>query len=355
MIQGGVETHCLELYTRLEAFDDIKITVYRRKPYVNPGNRVSRHRNIKFIDFRVPKSMYFETFLHSFYSAIHALFQRYDIIHIHNIGPGFFIPLLKLTGAKIVLTYHSISYMHQKWNYLARKFLYMSEKISLPQSDYVIFISKIVEKEMASKYAINNHKFISNGVNIPVRSENSEYIETLGLEKQKYVIAVGRYLEEKGFDYLIRAFGKINLPGYKLVIVGDTDYVTTYSKKLKSFAKKNGVILTGFIKDEKLNQIFSHAKLFVMSSFSEGLPIALLEALSYNLDVLVSNIPANIQIGLNEEDYFKVGDEEMLQDKIIKKLSGRTKHNYQDILLKNYNWDKIAADTYSIYQSLTGH
>lgn len=351
-IQGGVETHCHELYTRLSALKDTKIIVYRRKPYINEKNKESDNENIRFVDFRVPKSMYFETILHSFYSAIHALFQNFDIIHIHNIGPGFFIPILKLSGAKIVLTYHSISYQHLKWNYLAKQFLHLSEKISLPHSDFVIFISKVIEAEMVEKYGFKNHKYISNGVNIPEKSKETNFIESLGLESNKYIIAVGRYLEEKGFDYLIRAFKKSDQKGYKLAIVGDSDYVTPYSKKFKAFAQENDVVLTGFIKGEKLNQIFSHAKLFVMPSFSEGLPIALLEAMSYNLDVLVSDIPANLQVGLNETDYFKVGDEAELAEKLKNKLSGTQQYNYQEVLLKNFNWDRIATETYDIFREI---
>ena len=351
-IQGGVETHCMELYTRIATFGETKVTIYRRKPYINSKNKYPNYKNIRFVDFNVPKRMYFETFLHSFYSTIHALFQRYDIVHIHNIGPGFFIPLLKLTGAKIVLTYHSISYTHQKWNSFAKWFLYLSEKISIPNSDFVIFISKVIESEMVKKYTINRYKLVLNGVSFPNKSVSSDYVEYLGLERQKYIIAVGRYLEEKGFDYLIRAFSKTNITDYKLVLIGDTDYPTNYSKKLKSFAKENNVILTGFIMGEKLNQIFSFARLFIMSSFSEGLPIALLEAMSYNIDVLVSDIPANLQIGLNKDDYFNVGDENVLKGKIISKLSEYKERNYADILTVNFNWDKIALETYYVYKNL---
>lgn len=351
-IQGGVETHCHELYSRLSGLGDTQITVYRRKPYVNEKNKNPNIPNIRFVDFNVPKNMNFETIIHSFFSSIHALFKRYDIVHIHNIGPGFFVPILKLSGAKIVLTYHSIGYQHLKWSCFARNFLRLSEKISLPCSDYVIFISKAIENEILEKYRIKKYKFISNGVNIPVKSERTEFIDSLGIEKNKYVIAVGRYLEEKGFDYLIESFRQADLPGYKLVIVGDSDYSTPYSKKFKSFARENGVILTGFIKGENLNQVFSHAKLFVMSSFSEGLPIALLEAMSYNLNVLVSDIPANLQIGLNESDYFKVGDVGELAEKIRTKLTGNTEHDYHEILLTNFNWDRIAVQTHDVYSGL---
>ena len=352
-IQGGIETHCMELYTRIALDSNNLITVYRRKPYLDSMNRNAKFTNIRFVDFNVPRSKFLETFLHSFISTLHALFQRYDIVHYHNTGPGFFIPLLFFSGARVVFTYHNISYTQKKWNFAAKKFLSLSEKISLNNSDYVIFISEIIKTEMLKKYPVNNYKVIFNGVRIPDLSTQWDYIDSLGLEKQKYVIAVGRFLEEKGFDYLIRAFKKADVSDFRLVLAGDTDYPTGYSNKLKELAMENDVILTGFIKGEKLNQIFSYAKLFVMSSFEEGLPIALLEAMSYNIDVLASDIPANLQIELNKDDYFRVGDEEELKTKIKEKLSGNNKRSFGEILSVRFNWDKIAHETNNIYKKLT--
>lgn len=352
-IQGGIETHCLELYTRIARIGDNNITVYRRKPYLNSKNRNATFKNIRFIDFSVPRSKFFETFLHAFLSTLHAIFQNYDIVHFHNTGPGFFIPLLKLTKTKVVFTYHNVSYTQKKWNSAAKGFLTLSEKISLKNSDFIIFISEVIKSEMIKKYNIRKYGVIFNGVCLPGKSDNSDYLESLGLKKQKYIIGVGRFLEEKGFDYLIRAFRKTNITDYKLVLVGDTDYPTEYSNKLKALAKENDIVLTGFIKGEKLNQIFSFARLFVMSSFEEGLPIALLEAMSYNIDVLVSDIPANLQIALDTDDYYKVGDEEELTKNILKKLSGFKKRSFGEILSTKFNWDKIAIETNNIYLNLT--
>lgn len=352
-IQGGIETHCKELYTRIARNSCNAITVYRRKPYLNSRSRDAKFPNIRFVDFSVPRSKFLETFLHSFISTLHAIFQRYDIVHYHNTGPGFFIPMLLFSKAKVVFTYHNVSYTQKKWNFAAKRFLSLSERISLNNSDYVIFISEVIKAEMVKKYGINNYTVIFNGVCLPEIAAQSDYLESLGLEKQKYVIAVGRFLEEKGFDYLIRSFRKTNISEYKLVLAGDTDYPTDYSDKLKALAKENGVVLTGFIKGEKLNQIFSHAKLFIMSSFEEGLPIALLEAMSYDIDVLVSNIPANLQIGLSPEDYFRVGDEEELKSKILEKLSLNKKRSFSEILSERFNWDKIAIETNNIYEQLT--
>jgi len=346
LVQGGIETHCMELYSRLALFDDNRITVYRRTPYLNSWNRNAQFKNIKFVDFRVPRSKNLETFLHSFLATIHAIFQHYDIVHYHNTGPGFFILLLKIfTGAKVIFTYHNVSYSQKKWSRFAKGFLNLSEKVSLTQSHFVIFISDVLKEQMLAKYKIGHYKVISNGVNLPVPSENSDYIESLGLEMKGYVVSVGRFLEEKGFDYLIRAFRKAGLNGLKLVIAGDTDYPTQYSEKLKALARENGVILTGCIKGEKLNQIFTFARLYVMSSYEEGMPIALLEAMSYEIDVLSSDIPPNLLVGLDKDDYFRVGDEDDLKEKILLKLNKSKEHSFREFLQNRYNWDKIAAET----------
>jgi glycosyltransferase involved in cell wall biosynthesis len=231
-IQGGIETHCMELYARISLIEGNRIVVYRRTPYLNTGNKNPGYENIRFVDIAVPRSKNFETLLHSFLATIHAIFQHYDIVHYHNTGPGFFIPLLIFSRAKIFFTYHNVSYTQKKWSPFAKRFLNSSEKISLTHSDYVIFISEIIKSEMLAKYNIRNYKVIPNGVNLPVKTENSEYIDSLGLQKKKYVMAIGRFLEEKGFDYLIRAFVKADISGYKLVIAGDSDYPTEYSGRL---------------------------------------------------------------------------------------------------------------------------
>lgn len=353
-IQGGIETHCQELYTRLANTADCRVTVYRRIPYLNDRTRNVKYNNIRFIDFNVPRNKFLETFLHSLFASVHALFQGYDIVHYHNTGPGFFIPIVKLSGSKVVFTYHNVSYTQQKWNSFARRFLARSEKTSMRRSDYIIFISKVIQAEMIEKYGIDdrNSSVIFNGVQLPKRSQNDDFLRYLGLERHKYILGVGRFLEEKGFDYLIRAYRKAGVSKIRLVLAGDTDYPTAYSASLKRLAAVNEIILPGFVKGDQLNQLYTFARLFVISSYSEGLPIALLEAMSYDLDVLASDIPANMQVGLPENDYFKAGDEEALTNAIIKKLAEENKRSFGEVLSKRFNWTEIASDTRNIYQKL---
>jgi len=353
-IQGGIETHCQELYTRLALIEGNHVTIYRRKPYLDKEKKNAVFKNIRFIDISVPQNKSFETFLHSLFSTVHAIFQKYDIVHYHNTGPGFFIPIVKLSGAKVVFTYHNVSYTQKKWNRFAKYFLTISEKISLTWSDFIIYISDVIRSEMKERYNIadNRSKIVFNGVRLPEKSSESDYLNELGLEKNGYILSVGRFMEEKGFDYLIRAYKATGKSNIKLVLAGDTDYPTEYSRKLKMLANENGIILTGFIKGEKLRQLFSFARLFVISSYSEGLPIALLEAMSYDLDVLASDIPANSEIRLDKNDYFRTGDEEALAQAILKKLSVPSRRSFRHVLSERYDWDIITEETNQVYQTL---
>ena len=161
---------------------------------------------------------------------------------------------------------------------------------------------------------------------------------------------MGRFVPEKNFHQLIRAFAALKQQNYKLVLAGDTDFEDDYSRKLKSLAKENGVILTGFIKGKKLHELLTHAHCFVLPSSHEGLPIALLEAMSYDLPVIVSDIPANQEVGLAFDCYFQTGNEGQLQEKLQKNLM-------QDFYpvhysMDEYNWDKIAEQVVSVYENM---
>ncbi|SHJ12685.1 hypothetical protein SAMN05444280_11197 [Tangfeifania diversioriginum] len=347
-IQGGIETHCEELYTKIADNFNCEIIVFRRKPYVKEYNTI--YKQIRFIDLWVPKNKYLETFLHSFLSTVYTIFLNPDIAHYHNTGPGAFIPILKLFNIKVVFTYHNLSYTQKKWNKASKLFLHLTERISINFSDSIIFISGTMKNILVEKYKLSKWEIIRNGIKTPKRAVHSDYLESLGLEKYNYILAIGRFLEEKGFDYLIDAYKLTGVSDIKLVIAGDTDYPTTYSKKLKNKAKANNIILTGFIKGEKLQQIFSFSRLYIMSSFQEGLPISLLEAMSYNIDVLSSDIPPNLEVGLEENDYFEAGNSEVLSRKILAKLQNPTVRDFDNKLNETYNWDSIALSTFNVYK-----
>lgn len=145
--------------------------------------------------------------------------------------------------------------------------------------------------------------------------------------------------------------------GWKLVIAGKADHEDKYSRELEKKAKASpNIILTGFITGKPLQELYSHAGLFVLPSYYEGLPIALLEAMSYGLSCIVSDIPANKEVGLSEERYFKAGDIEGLSSKIkefaAKPMTEEQKSRQIALLKEKYDWNKIAEETLKVYQEI---
>jgi glycosyltransferase involved in cell wall biosynthesis len=350
-VQGGVETHCEELFPRLVK-RGCHVELITRKPYIDRERRKKAYGGVKLKHLYAPKKRSVEAIIHSILGVIYARTRNPDIIHIHAIGPSLVVPLAKLLGLKVITTNHGPDYDRQKWGKIAKLVLKIGEKFGAKYSDKIIVISTVIQNNLRELYKRYDTDLIYNGVNIPNISDKCDYLKELGVEKRKYIFTAGRFVPEKGFHDLIKAYEMIKSKEYKLVISGDSDHPSQYRDELNKMAKENGVILTGFIKGEKLQQLFSHAALFVLPSYHEGLPIALLEAMSYNLRVLVSNIPANKAVNLDYKHYFSVGNIQQLSVKIDKIINSKFKTNYQDLIKKKYNWDIIAQKTFNVYKSL---
>lgn len=350
-ILGGVETHCEKLYPRLAQMG-CDVTVIRRKGYVEKNNEIEEYKGVHLLDVFSPKQKSIEAIFHSIVGVVKAKRLHPDILHIHAIGPSLVVPFAKLLGMKVLTTHHGPDYDRQKWNRVAKRLLRIGESCGAHFSDRVIVISEVIRDLLEKKYHCNKKlELIYNGVDLPAKAKKTDYIESLGLAPQKYMIAVGRFVEEKGFHDLVEAYEKIDTD-MKLVLVGDADHESEYSANLKEMAKSAGVILTGFIKGEQLNQIFSYAGLFILPSYHEGLPIALLEAMSYNLNVLVSDIPANMEVDLPSGDYFAVGDVAQLAKKLKSKTEAHEERDFLPIVKQKYNWDEIAKQVLQVYDKM---
>lgn len=350
-IQGGVESHCEALFPLIKQ-KEIDITIVRRSHYVIPENKIKEFKGIKLVDIYSPKIKSIEAIFHTVLSVIYAKYKGFKYIHIHAIGPSLVIPFARLIGIKVIMTHHGPDYDRQKWGKLAKLSLKLGEWCAAKYANEIIVISETINKILNEKYKRYNAHLIYNGVNIPNKVKNSLYIESLGLERKKYIIAVGRFVPEKGLHDLIEAYLSSGVKA-RLVLVGDADHESKYSMKIKRLAINNGIVLTGFIKGDKLNEIFTHAALFVMPSYHEGLPIALLEALSYNLRVLVSDIPANKEVEIEKINYFRVGDVNDLKNKIILSLMSPSNCDYSNVLDVKYNWAVIANQTIEVYKKIS--
>jgi len=340
LVQGGVEKHCENLYPRIAR--QAEVVVYRRKPFITLS-KDAYYPNIRFVDLPSTRIKGFETAYHSLLCTLHILTQPSGIVLIHNIGPALFTPVFRLFRRKVVLTYHSANYEHRKWNVIERLLLKMSEKIALRYANAILFVNRF-QMEKFGKRIRQKSVYIPNGITTPVFSDSSELLEKWGLKNTKYILAIGRITPEKGFDLLIKAFSAIQ-SDYKLVIAGSAEAETNYCNRLMEISDKSKIIFTGYVYGEALNQLYTHASLFVMPSLIEGFPLVLLEAMSYRLPLIVSDIPAARLVDLSPENYFPSGDIEALQQKLSDFIQNPppSKPIYD---LSPYDWDQIAEQTF---------
>ena len=346
-MMGGIETHCEELYPRMvkRGYD---VIIFRRKNYVH--DNLTEYEGCRLIDIATPRVKSLEVVVHTFKAILAAKRLGADVLHVHAIGPALLAPLAKMLGLKVVLTHHGSDYERDKWKWYAKAMLKLGERLGVACSDQIIVISRGIRHFLEKKYGRRDCRLIYNGVPEPSFSECPDYFADLGIEKGKYILGMSRIEEEKNLHHLIAAFSSADLKGYRLVIAGDTYYETEYSRGLREMAKKYQVVMTGFVRGEKLHSLLANACCFVLPSSHEGLPISLLEAMSYQLPVIVSDIPANVEMELPPTSYFPLGDIEALAGKI--RRVAETAHHPQKYDLTRYDWEQIASQVDDVYREL---
>lgn len=351
-VMGGVETHCEELFPEIakRGFD---VTVIRRSSYVK--DYLTEWNGVKLVDIDCPKKKSFEAIIHTFRAVNKAKQLGADVLHIHAIGPALLVPYAKILGMRVVFTHHGPDYDRDKWGKAAKTILKLGERMGCMFADDVIVISDVIRNLIKCKYNRTKHvHLVYNGVSQPEICDYPEYFSELGIEKGKYILGMCRFVPEKNLHHLVEAFAKIKgedpSGDIKLVLAGDTDFEDDYSRSLKVMARENGVVLTGFIKGRKLHSLLTHCLCYCLPSSHEGLPIALLEAMSYGVKVIVSDIPANKEVGLPDSDYFPVGNVKALAEKLREVCIHPIEHINYD--MHKYDWEKIADQVTEIYNRI---
>lgn len=343
-VQGGVESHCEQLIPRLA--HEFPTTVYRRKPYLTDKSDV-KIQGITFSDLSSTRIGGFETVWHTMKATVDILRHRPAIVNIHNIGPGMFTPLLRLAGIKVVLTYHSPNYEHDKWGKISKLILRVSEKLSLGFANHIIFVSPLQRNKYPPKILAKSSA-IPNGI-MPIATDpGTDSLEKWRILPKKYILAVGRLTPEKGFDNLIRAVNLMDRD-LRLVIAGSTDHNSTYIDELKRLDTKHRTIFTGYTTGRDLAQLYTHASLYVLSSHNEGFPMVLLEAMSHDLPIVATDIPASHIIPLPDDHYCRHDNPEDMARTIHNVMNSTEQPDYD---LRQYDWDRIARQTATIYESL---
>jgi glycosyltransferase involved in cell wall biosynthesis len=356
-VQGGVETHAEHLSTALVGLG-CEVEAVVRSPY-QPAEVGSSWRGIRFKSLWSPRSRGLEAIIHTTLAVLYAGWRRPDILHIQAIGPGIVTPLARLLGLRVVATHHGPDYDRQKWGRFARTVLQLGERWSMRHAQQAIVISSVIRDLVQRKHHVQP-ALIPNGVYLPVLPPAGPMLERFGLESGRYVLLVSRIVPEKRHLDLIQAYARASLPGWKLVLVGASDHPDAHTRAvLDAAAATPGVVCTGFQKGAALAELYAHAGLFVLPSSHEGLPIALLEALSYGLPVVASDIPANLAVNCPDIRYYPLGDIGQLATALEQVAARPADAAYRERLRafvgERYSWPEIARQTHQLYLRVAGN
>lgn len=355
--EGGIEIVVKELCTRMVK-NGCNITCYNRS-----GHHISGAEYDEKIEYDKICQKYVPTIekkglaavSSSFFAALYSAFGKYDVVHIHAEGPAFFSWLPKIFGKKVIVTIHGIDWQREKWKSgFGSKFIRQGEKNAVKYADEIIVLSKGVQEYFKDEYG-RETKFIPNGVNRP-RSQKAELITNkYGLTKDSYILFLGRLVPEKGIRYLVEAYKNIKTDK-KLVIAGGGSDTDSFIKELQSLAKDDDRILfTGFVQGQILDELYSNAYIYTLPSDLEGMPLSLLEAMSYGNCCLVSNIPECAEVVEDKALIFEKSNVQDLQNKLqeacdcVEKVM-ELKQQAADYICKKYNWDDVVKETMKLYR-----
>jgi glycosyltransferase involved in cell wall biosynthesis len=259
------------------------------------------------------RSKHLDTLVHTFLSTVHALFDDFDIVHYHCLGPALFSFLPRWFGKKTVVTVQGLDWQRRKWGRIASAILRLGERASIELPDATMVVSRTLQEYYRARYG-TEPVYVPNGTTLRRRRTTSRLREW-GLEPDAYVLFLGRFSPEKNCDLLIRAFERIEGP-VKLVLAGGSSHSDAYVKRLRQH-QSDRVHILDWVSGEALDELLTNAMLFVLPSDLEGLSLALLDAMGAGVCVLASDVPENCEVVEGSGFTFRHGDlndlERMLQ------------------------------------------
>ncbi len=357
--EGGVEIVVEELSKRMVQKGH-SVTCYNRKGKHVSGAEFAQYEGNEYQGIKLKSVITIESkglaaVSSSFFAAIGTAFGRYDAVHVHAEGPAAFCWIPKLFGKKIVFTVHGLDWARAKWQGgFGAKYIRFGEKMGVKFADEMIVLSRGVQKYFEDTYG-RKTTYIPNGVNRPETIGADIINEKYGLNKDDYILFLGRLVPEKGIHYLIKAFQQVNTDK-KLVIAGGASDTDDFVSELKEQAKNDErIIFTGFVQGQELEELYSNAYIYTLPSDLEGMPLSLLEAMSYGNCCVVSDIPECAEVVEDKAVTFAKSDVEALREKLQRHCDNediveKYKKEAADFICGKYNWDDIVDRTLELYQ-----
>lgn len=360
--EGGIEVVVEQLAVRMAALGN-RVTCYNRKGHHVSGKEydilsTDSYKGVCLKNVLTIDKKGLAAVTSSFAGAVKCAFGNYDIVHFHAEGPCVALWIPKLFGKRCIVTIHGLDHQRAKWGKFASHYIMAGEKCAVKYADEIIVLSEDVRKYFKNAYG-RNTVFIPNGVNRPKIRKPEDITKIFGLRKDDYILYLGRIVPEKGIQRLVQAFKHVKTEK-KLVIAGGASDTNIFLEELKDIAADDTrIIFTGFVQGKMLDELYSNAYCYVLPSELEGMPLSLLEAMSYGNCCLVSDISECTDVVEDRAVIFKRGNLtdliEKLQDLCNNSNMVNTyKIQAADYICRKYNWDDITEKTMLLYQKGLG-
>lgn len=355
--EGGIEIVVEELSTRM-AKKGHEVTCYNRKGHHVSGKEfdagsLNEYKDVRLITVPTIDKKGLAAVSSSFFASVKCAFSKYDVVHFHAEGPCAMLWLPKLFGKKCIATVHGLDHQRAKWGKFAETYIMAGEKCAVKHADSIIVLSEGVKQYFKDTYN-RETVFIPNGVNRPIIKNADLICEKFGLKKDNYILYLGRLVPEKGIAYLIEAYKSLDTDK-KLVIAGGSSDTDEYANMLRNMAEGNdNIIFTGFVQGQMLEELYSNAYIYCLPSDLEGMPLSLLEAMSYSNCCLVSDISECSDVVCDKAVTFKKGSVADLSDKLRhlcdnEQIVNNYKAQAADYICEKYNWDEVTDETLRLY------
>lgn len=356
--EGGVEIVVSELATRMAELGH-DVTCYNRRGHHVSGEEfdseiLSEYKGVRIKSVFTVQKGGLAAVSSSFFAALKAALGKYDVVHFHAEGPCVMLWLPKLFGKRCVATIHGLDHQRAKWGRFASFYIKSGEKCAVRFADEIIVLSENVKNYFKDNYS-RETVFIPNGISLPQKAKAEEVSKKFGIEKDGYILFLGRLVPEKGIEYLVDAFKNVETDK-KLVIAGGSSDTEEFEKKIRQSAEGDSrIIFTGFVQGRVWEELYSNAYIYVLPSDVEGMPLSLLEAMSYGNCCLTSDIPECADVTKEFGFTFRKGDTADLRDKLQllcdnPEMTVRSKAESSAYICDKYNWDNVVSETLSLYK-----
>ena len=354
---GGVERHVEELAVRLVDRGH-EVVVFCRRNYSK--DRTPIYRGVRLSYPPTYPSKHLEAAVHSGVASMLTVGRGFDVVHYHALGPGLWSPIPRwATRAKVIQTIHGIDHEGPKWGRFARRVLRAGDWLSQRVPDAVIVVGAHLLAHYSRRQGLTVH--IPNGVSIGTAPDDG-VLDRLGLRTSEYSLFVGRLIPEKGVDQLVEAFSRMRTAS-KLVIVGASSYTDEYASMVKGLAAEDPrVVLPGFVYGAELAALYANAAAYIQPSLREGLPLTVLEAASHGLPLVLSDIPAHLEVLPRSRAggrLYPSGDIDGLARSLSEALAAgdderAAARKAGENLMERYDWDAVTDLTEELYARVAG-